>query len=191
MTARTARASRSGRAVVFLTVLIAAVAFDQGSKAWARTLPVPAHCETKDLIARECAGIPQPVIAGYWDWELALNSGAAFSSFASFAGTGTGVILSLIAVLAVIAIGVTAARSRPEERLKRVALALIAGGALGNLIDRIHQGAVTDFVRWHVHDHMWPIFNVADAALLVGVAFLIVERALSHRAKSRGTPAAA
>lgn len=184
-------ASRS-RAIVFLTVLLAAVAFDQGSKAWARTLPVPAHCATKDLIARDCAGIPQPVIAGYWDWELAMNSGAAFSSFTSFAGsTGTRVILSLVAALALIGIGIAAARTRPEERMKRVALALIAGGALGNLIDRIHQGAVTDFVRWRIHDHVWPIFNVADAALLVGVALLIIERARSHRANRGHTPAAA
>ena len=184
--------SRTARTLVFLTVLVAAVGFDQGSKAWARTLPVPAHCETKDLIARDCAGIPQPVIAGYWDWELAMNSGAAFSSFASFAGTtGTQVILSLIAALALIGIGIAAARTRPEERLKRVSFALIAGGALGNLIDRLHQGAVTDFVRWHVHDHMWPIFNVADAALLIGVALLVVDRALAHRTNTRGRAASA
>jgi signal peptidase II len=61
-----------------------------------------------------------------------------------------------------------------------VAYALIAGGALGNLVDRIRDGAVTDFVRWRIHEHRWPIFNVADAALLVGVALFVVERAITH-----------
>ena len=72
-----------------------------------------------------------------------------------------------------------------------MAYGLVAGGALGNLIDRMHQGAVTDFVRWHVHTHMWPIFNVADAALLVGVGLLFLDSALSHRTKSRDAEAAA
>lgn len=49
---------------------------------------------------------------------------------------------------------------------------MIAGGALGNLIDRVRHGAVTDFIRWRAGDHRWPIFNVADALLLVGVVLL-------------------
>ena len=78
-----------------------------------------------------------------------------------------------------------AARTRPAQRLRRAAYAVIAGGALGNLIDRIRDGAVTDFVRWRVHDHMWPIFNVADAALLAGVALLLVDPIFSRRAEAR------
>jgi len=152
--------SLRARAVVFFTILVVTVALDQGSKAWARTLP--AH--------------PQPVIAGYWDWELAYNRGAAFSSFEGIAGeTGTQIVLSLIALGALIGVGVAASRTTEAQRLKRLALALIAGGALGNVIDRLREGAVTDFVRWKYHDHLWPIFNVADAALLVGVVLLLVD----------------
>ena len=154
------------RALVFLVVLFVSVAADQGSKAWARSaLP---------------EGRPQAVIDGYWDWELAYNPGIAFSTFTG----ATPVILSLIAAAALAGIGVTAARSRPEERMKRVALAMIAGGALGNLIDRVRDGVVTDFVRWRVGEHRWPIFNVADAALVIGVLVLLIEGVRPRRRAS-------
>jgi len=159
--------SRGRRALLFLAIFFATVAVDQGSKVWARgALP---------------EGQPQAVIDGYWDWELAYNPGIAFSTWTG----ATPVILSLIAAVALVGIGITAARSRPEERMKRVALAMIAGGALGNLIDRVRDGVVTDFVRWRVGEHRWPIFNVADAALLIGVALLLVESAIAHRRRAR------
>lgn len=142
---------------MFGVVLVITLAFDQGSKAWARTLPLHE---------------PQAFVPGYWDWELAHNPGAAFSSFVG--GTGTQILLGLIAVVALIAIGVIASRTRPEQRLERFALALVAGGALGNLVDRIRDGAVTDFIAWRWHEHRWPIFNVADAVLLVGAVLLLV-----------------
>jgi signal peptidase II len=171
--------------IVFGLVLAITCAFDQGSKAWARTLPVhPASCAIPgDLIAHTCGGVPQTVIPGYWDWELAMNPGAAFSSFVG--GAGLQLLLALIATVALVGIGVMASRTRPEQRLKRFGFAMIAGGALGNLIDRIRDGAVTDFIRWHWHEHRWPIFNVADAALLVGVVLLLVESALDHQRERR------
>jgi signal peptidase II len=162
------------RAVMFAAILVLTAAADQGSKAWARTLPVvPAGCAAGDP---GCRGIPQPVIAGYWDWELAYNDGAAFSSL-----RGAQVVLALIAGAAVIALLVAAARARDDQRMRRAALALIAGGALGNLIDRLRDGAVTDFVRWRIHDLRWPIFNIADAALLIGVGLLLIEGIVEHR----------
>jgi signal peptidase II len=141
------------RLVLFVTVTVIALGLDQGSKAWAHTLP---------------PGVPQPVIDGYWDWQLVYNDGIAFSLL-----RGQKVVLALIAVLAVGAIGYAARATKPEQRLRRVAYGLIAGGALGNLIDRVRDGAVTDFVRWHIRDHMWPVFNVADALLLAGVALVL------------------
>lgn len=160
------------RAVIFAAILALVVAFDQGSKAWARTLPVsPPGCEVPaDVIAHRCGGVPQPFIAGFWEWELAFNTGAAFSSF-----RGAQLLLSVLAFAALIGLGLMAWRARPEQRLHRIALAVIAGGALGNLIDRLRDGAVTDFVRWRIGEARWPIFNVADAALLVGVALLLLE----------------
>jgi signal peptidase II len=173
------------RAAVFAALLALVVAFDQGSKAWARTLPVsPAGCDVPaDVIAHRCAGVPQPVIEGLWEWELAFNTGAAFSSF-----RGSQVVLGALAALALIALGVVAWRARPEQRLRRIALAVIAGGALGNLIDRVRDGAVTDFVRWRIGEARWPIFNVADAALLVGGALLLLE-GLAQRRRARAAAA--
>jgi signal peptidase II len=160
---------RVRRAVIFLAIFVCTTGFDQGSKQWAQSnLP---------------AGEPQPVIDGYWDWQLAQNEGVAFSSFQD-GGQAGAILLSLVAAFALVGIGIVAARTRPEERMKRAAYALIAGGALGNLIDRVREGAVTDFIRWHVHEHMWPIFNVADAALLVGVVLLLLESAVAYRRRA-------
>jgi signal peptidase II len=145
--------------IVFATVLAITLAFDQGSKAWARGA----------LVVHE----PEAVIDGVWDWELAYNPGAAFSVLTG--GAGMQVLLALFAAVALIGIGIVASRTAPEERIKRLGLAMIAGGALGNLIDRIRDGAVTDFIRWRWHEHRWPIFNVADAALLLGVMFLLLD----------------
>ncbi|HWU89419.1 MAG TPA: signal peptidase II [Kofleriaceae bacterium] len=165
--------------MIFAAVLVLVVGLDQGSKAWARTLPVsPPGCAVPaDLIAHRCAGVPQPVIDGYWDWELAFNTGAAFSSL-----RGAQLLLGLLAGGALILLVVMARRTAPEQRLRRIALAMIAGGALGNLIDRLRDGAVTDFVRWRVGEARWPIFNVADAALLIGVVLLLAESVVHRRA---------
>lgn len=156
------------RAVLFLAIFFCTTGFDQASKQWAEgTLQ---------------AGRPQPFIHGYWDWELARNTGVAFSTFAGVEGGQ--IVLSLLAVAALIALGVLAMRTRPENKLKLAGLALIGGGALGNLADRIRAGGVTDFVRWKVGEHMWPIFNVADAALLAGACLLLLESALARRRRA-------
>jgi signal peptidase II len=165
------------KVVIFVAILVTTLAFDQGSKAWARTLPVmPADCSTADLAAHRCRGVPQPVISGFWDWELAMNDGAAFSSL-----RGSQILLTLLACGALVFLCVLARRTKPEQRLQRVAYAMIAGGALGNLVDRVREGAVVDFVRWKLGDMHWPIFNVADVALVIGVALLVLESIAARR----------
>ncbi len=160
------------RAVLCSAILILTFGADQFSKDWARGLPVEPGCTTAAMIARQCGGIPQPAVTGV-DWELAYNSGAAFSNF-----EGQRILLSAIATLALLAFGIMMWRSKPEERMRRIALALVAGGTLGNLVDRVRDGAVTDFVHLHLR---WPIFNVADVALGIGVGLLLLEGALRHR----------
>lgn len=172
------------RRTVFVLMFLLTAGFDQGTKQWALSLPVPAHCDVPaDLVAHRCHGIPETVIEGYWDWELAMNTGAAFSAL-DF-GDATQILLAIIAALAVCGIGIYAYRLRPDKRLERVALGLCAGGALGNLIDRLRHGGVTDFIRWKVGEHRWPIFNVADVALVVGVVLLFAASALAHRRQPR------
>lgn len=152
---------RLWRAVIFVAILACTTGFDQASKDWART---------------HVTATPRPVIDGFWDWELAANTGAAFSSF-----QGAQILLSLIAACALVMLGVMAHRTRPDQRLRRVALAVIAGGAIGNLIDRLRDGAVTDFVRWKLGGYAWPIFNVADVALVAGVLLLVIDGVLERR----------
>ena len=144
--------------IVFATVLVITLVFDQGTKAWARGA-LELHR-------------PQAVIENVWDWELAYNPGAAFSMLSG--GPLLQILLAVLAAVALIGIGIVASRTRPEERLKRLGLAIIAGGALGNLVDRIRDGVVTDFIRWRCNEHKWPIFNVADAALLVGAVLVVI-----------------
>lgn len=178
------------RCLVFVIVLLLTAGFDQGTKEWALSLPVPAGCDVPaDLVAHRCHGIAQPMIDGFWDWELAMNTGAAFSSF-DF-GDATQILLAIVAALAVAGIAFYVYRLRPDQRMERIAMGLLAGGALGNLIDRVRHGGVTDFIRWKIGDHHWPIFNVADAALVGGIALMLVASALAHRDARRGRPSAA
>jgi signal peptidase II len=172
--------------IAFVAVVVVVLAFDQTSKAWARTLPtMPPECGVAALAELHCAGVPEPVVDGFWDWELAENRGAAFSTLA---GQAAGqIVLALIAAIALVAIGIVAARTRPEQRTKRLGLAMVAGGALGNLVDRVRDGSVTDFVRWRIHGHAWPIFNVADAALLLGIALLFIDGVVARRTRASVT----
>jgi signal peptidase II len=153
---------------MFAVICVITVGVDQGSKAWARGLEPGRH----------------EVISGYWDWEPAQNPGAAFSTF-----PGGAIVLSIIGAVALAGIGIAASRTPPEHRMRLAGLALIGGGALGNLIDRLRMGSVTDFVRWHVHEHLWPIFNVADAALLVGVVLLLAQRRPKRRLRDEALAA--
>src|SRR6185437_2793007 len=105
--------------MAFVVALVIVLAFDQGSKAWARTLPTrPANCGVAELAKLACAGVPQPVVDGYWDWELAENRGAAFSTFAT--ETAGQIVLALIAAAALVWIGIVASRTQPEQRAKRL-----------------------------------------------------------------------
>jgi signal peptidase II len=112
------------------------------------------------------------VVDGYWDWILEYNTGSAFSLFSG--GLGSRIFLSVVA-LGALAIMLHLLRgARDDQRGLVVALALMAGGAVGNLIDRIAFGKVTDFVLWHWQDSFyWPVFNVADIALVLAVPLFL------------------
>lgn len=115
----------------------------------------------------------QVVIEGFWDHVLAYNYGSAFSMFENLPYGR--VLLSLVAAIAVGAIISMIHKAEDKQTGFIVALSLMAGGAVGNLIDRIAFGKVTDFVLWKYNDFHWPVFNIADIALSVAVGlFLIV-----------------
>lgn len=148
---------------VYISVSALVVLADQLTKLWARTsLPV-------DGAGR---GIRVPIVDGYFDLVLAHNPGAAFSFLAG--ADGGRIVLTALGLVAVAAISWMAARAREDQLGLIVALSLMVGGAVGNLIDRIRFGTVTDFVLWHWHEHTWPVFNVADACLSVSIAVFVL-----------------
>lgn len=174
---------------LFAIVSIVSLVADQATKIWARAeLPVfPANCAITELPQDgRCQGIPVSVIDSFWHWKLSMNPGSAFGLFSSQGGAR--VFLSIVGILAVFGMFWMLRKARPDQRVLHWALALVAGGAVGNLIDRIYYGVVTDFILWHVGDfrghantglgrweHEWPVFNIADVVLVVGVGLMFID----------------
>ena len=109
-------------------------------------------------------------VAPFWNWVLTFNPGAAFSFLADQPGWQRW-------FFTVLALGVSGwiayeLRKHPEQKLLSLALTLVMGGALGNVIDRVRFGAVVDFIQWHAAGYYWPAFNVADSAITVGAILL-------------------
>jgi signal peptidase II len=140
----------------------AAVAFalDQGSKLWLlhvfgvgeRQLPIP--------------------LAPFLDLTMAWNKGVSYSWFTAQSRMGW---LALIALTLAATTFLSLWLWRATTALSAVSLGLIVGGALGNLVDRIAYGAVADFFHFHVGQFSWYVFNIADVAIVAGVAGLLYE----------------
>ncbi|MCZ7586595.1 MAG: signal peptidase II [Deltaproteobacteria bacterium] len=109
------------------------------------------------------------VIPGFFDLTLRFNRGAAFSLFDGKPST----FFFILAALAIGALLYFVAGLNARERGQLVALGAILGGAVGNLIDRIRMGAVTDFLVFHFRGLEWPAFNVADTVIVVGVVIFL------------------
>jgi signal peptidase II len=112
-------------------------------------------------------------VAPFFNLVLVFNTGAAFSFLATAQGWQT-FFFAAIAVVASLVIGFLILRNAGKA-LFCSGLALILGGALGNLYDRLVYGKVVDFLDFHAAGWHWPAFNVADSAITVGAAILIVE----------------
>ncbi len=164
--------------LIFWSVSLISLVLDQITKIWARaSLPVhPAGCLVpEDIIARKCGGTPVTVIDGFWDWRLSMNPGSAFGLFGNLGPSVTRILLSVVGIAAVIGMVYMLRKSRPDQRILHWALALVAGGAVGNLIDRIYFSVVTDFVLWKYKTHEWPVFNIADVVLVIGVGLRVID----------------
>ena len=112
-------------------------------------------------------------ITTYFNLVMVYNKGAAFSFLSDQPGwqryffTGVSVIASVFILWML--------KRNPDQRLFCWALALILGGAIGNLIDRVAYGHVIDFLDFHVHGWHWPAFNVADSAITVGAILFVLD----------------
>ncbi len=113
-----------------------------------------------------------PVIPGFFDLTHVQNTGAAFGILASVESPWRTVFLNLIAIGVLTAVLIWAVRTPPTALRLQTGLALILGGAVGNLIDRFQVGSVTDFLLFYVGRFQWPSFNVADSSITVGVFLL-------------------
>ena len=131
---------------------------------------------SKDVIdQRFSPGESRTLIDGFFELFYIRNTGVAFGIFSSTDSPAKAILLSGLAVVAAVIVVVYSVRNSAKERLLQMALALILGGAIGNLSDRLLHGYVIDFLYFHVRDYYWPAFNVADTAISVGVVFLAVD----------------
>jgi signal peptidase II len=127
----------------------------------------------KWIVLRHFAPGEQRAVTDFFNLVLVFNKGAAFSLFAQAPGWQAPV-LSAFAVIAAIVVSVFIVRS-PRRQILCFGLALILGGAIGNVIDRLRFGQVVDFLDFHALGWHWPAFNVADSAISVGAVILILE----------------
>jgi signal peptidase II len=150
---------------------LAVIAIDQATKLWL-------------LYGLDIARLGAVKVTPFFDLVLALNTGISYGWFQNESATGQAVLLAVKAV-AVVVLAVWMARS--QSRLTTIALGLIIGGAIGNAIDRVAYGAVVDFALFHVQiggkPFNWYVFNMADVAIVAGVAALLYDSFL-------GVPAA-
>jgi signal peptidase II len=131
---------------------------------------------TKRLVAAHIAMYRHiQIIPGFFRLTHTENTGAAFSLFAdSPAHWKTGLLIGF-SLLAMVIVSVLLWKQERPLTITGTALSLILGGAVGNLWDRIASGRVVDFLLFYVKQYQWPVFNLADSAIVVGAGLLVLE----------------
>ncbi len=131
---------------------------------------------SKRVISSELRlGEVRAIVEGAFNLTHTLNRGAAFSLMADASSSFKLGLLILVSVLASVVVLALLWRSRQESRVARTGLAMILGGALGNLWDRIGNGSVIDFLDFYFGSYHWPVFNLADAAIVLGALLVLYE----------------
>jgi signal peptidase II len=150
-----------------LVVALAVVALDQAVKAW-----------IVGFFAARSSDVVR--VLPVFNLVLAWNRGVSFGLFNGGHGT-----LLFAGLAAVIVAGLLWWLSRIRERGLQVAIGLVIGGAIGNIIDRLARGAVVDFLDFHLGTLHWYAFNVADTAICLGVFFIAIDGLLGERGRNR------
>ena len=151
------------RKLRYLLVSVGVIVLDQWTK-WLVELHLPHH-------------MAETVIPGFLNLTHVRNTGVAFGLFAS---DGGGLLLTLLGFGALAAVALYFWFAPSRDRWLLVALSLVVGGAVGNLIDRVTSGAVTDFIDVFVGAHHWPSFNVADSAISIGIVLMAIDSFRPH-----------
>ncbi|PHM66260.1 signal peptidase II [Xenorhabdus stockiae] len=129
---------------------------------------------SKQLILQNFSLYESIPLIPYFNLAYAQNFGAAFSFLADKDGWQRW-FFALIAIAICITLLVMMYRSSAKQKLSNIAYALVIGGALGNLFDRLVHGFVVDFIDFYVGEWHWPTFNIADSAICIGAALIIIE----------------
>ena len=157
----------------YLFVSLGVLTLDQWTK-WMVEIHLPHHTSSV-------------LVPGLLNVTHVRNTGVAFGLFAT-TGAGSAGMLTLLGLLALAAVGIYFWHAPSRDRILLVALGLVVGGAVGNLIDRISSGAVTDFVDVYLGPHHWPSFNVADSAISVGIALMLLDSFRSRKEPETAVP---
>lgn len=146
--------------MVYFILILCTIVFDQLTKAW-----IVDSLRLYESVA---------IVPGFFNLVYVTNSGAAFSLLANVDSPWRHYFFLGVGSLAMVGLSIAYLKLRKVNRYYTLALALIAGGAAGNLIDRVRFGAVIDFLDLYVGRYHWPAFNVADSAICVGAALFLV-----------------
>ena len=131
----------------------------------------------------------KPVIKGVFNLIFITNTGAAFGMLAGEQTLWRQVFFAVVAIIALVVLVHAYREYRDRGMIYVSAIGLVAGGAIGNLIDRVRFGHVIDFLDFYIKKHHWPAFNVADSAITVGVAFFLLALWQEHREEPGKTEA--
>jgi signal peptidase II len=159
--------SRNGRYLLLAFITVSTVVLDQVSK-----VQIMQTMRLHESI---------PIVQEFFSLTYIRNPGAAFGLLASSGQAFRLVFFGLTSVFALGLLGMIFFRLRQDDWVGQLSIAGILGGAIGNLLDRVRFGEVIDFLDFYVNGYHWPAFNVADAAISVGVFFLILHFALDKK----------
>jgi signal peptidase II len=179
-----------GRIAAALAVVVALVALDLWSKAWVtenlsrprhRPVPVCEPAEDGNTYEQRARALPIVVIEDFAELRYAENCGAAFSLFNGAPSALRKGLFYGVAVIACLLLTVLFVQGRGSPWFA-AAVPLVIAGAVGNFVDRFHQGYVVDFIRFYWKQYEYPTFNVADIAISFGVICLVADAIADARA---------
>ncbi|MBI4401743.1 MAG: signal peptidase II [Nitrospirae bacterium] len=165
---------RAARYVILAIVSVGTITLDQASKA-----QIMQTMRLHESI---------PIIPNVFNLTYIRNPGAAFGLLASSSNGFRLLFFGLTSLFALALLGTIFFRLRHDDWVGQLSIAGILGGAIGNLLDRLRFGEVIDFLDFYVDAYHWPAFNVADAAISVGVFFLILHFAFEKKEQASPVP---
>jgi signal peptidase II len=145
------------------------------------------RCTKRLVTARIAMYTHIQIIPGFFRLTHTENTGAAFSLFADSPSHWKTVLLIGFSLIAMVIVSVLLWRQSRALTITGIALSLILGGAAGNFWDRVASGRVVDFLLFYVKQYQWPVFNLADSAIVIGAGLLVIE-ILFHKSATDETP---